>query len=59
MEHRISKENFVKDIFRGQLEIFEDGARLLPENCFWDGDTVFVPNEIIQNYPRCQISKIC
>ena len=44
------KENFVKDIFRGQLEIFEDGARLLPENCFWDGDTVFVPNEIIQKY---------
>lgn len=43
-------DSFVNDIFRGQLEIFEDGARLLPEDCQTDGETVVVPSEIIQKY---------
>ncbi len=44
------KEEFVDDIFRGQLEFFEEGARLLPENCQSGVDIVVFPNELIAKY---------
>ena len=50
LHNSFQKEEFVKDIFRGQLEIFEDGARLIPENCQTGGEVVVVPSEIIEKY---------